>query len=139
LCDLGQGVVRYGFPASKGWWPPVALSPDGRKAVLQQSHRVQRGGELLVEGGLVLWDVAGEQAVRTLPAEIPEGTTFTADGQRLLCSYPERLTLRDLSSGKEVWSVKHRCNVCAVSPDRKVALAVGGRVESAFRDVCVEL
>src|SRR5205823_1513459 len=101
LCDVPSDTVLRKFPRVDRWRGPIAVAPDGKALIVSRSDKSKPGSRLLDQDLFVVWDVAGNKSLRSLPGQKAYHVTLTPDGKRLLCfsGMRHRLELRDAVTG----------------------------------------
>lgn len=125
LCDMESGEVVNNYPTGDGWCMSVALSGDGKRALVGGAEPV------------ALFDVDSAKLLRTFkPANLATAFTLSRDGKRALCgsAYGRELQLFDVDSGKEVRSwLAHDAFIQAVALSPTASYALSGGNDKTVR------
>ena len=137
--DLESGQESRTLQVSlRGWARAVAVTPDGRRAVMAVSepesssfYRHEGQGHSVLQPVLQIFDLESGQELRTLQIGLQDRgdavtvLTLTPDGRRALCvSYNGMLRLWDLETNQELCALKD-FGAVAVTADGRRAFSGG--------------
>jgi WD40 repeat protein len=125
LWDVATGREIRVYRGHKAGVSSVVFSPDGTRLV-------SGGGEYAFSGEVKIWDTTAEPGVVIRRGKHPLGkAAFSPDGRSVASCFGGDVTVEDLETGREIFSLKGRATDLAFSPDgtRLATVAVGGSVQ----------